>query len=212
MNSSEKESGKTGEQTIIKGPNDVQFGDSELMKNCMCGDYACRICGNEDYEDTVKQDEEEAQGITAERTMNPPLILDFASMMERKAIRDALFNVMDDTLPPMIAEEFARLDEIPKPIVCPGCGVKLDEDCISVVDGTYHFGEGGCADQAGEPGKEFFPIEFELQGKKSTRQGVCQGTDPMDAIKNFLAEYPTSGDCGAIVAIRVPGVDTGGLA
>lgn len=103
-------------------------------------------------------------------------------------------------------EEIATLDEIPKPTICPGCGVKLAEDCCSVVDGTYHFGEGGCADQAGEPGMEFFPIEFELRGARGTRQGVCQGTDPQDAIKNFLADYPTSGDCGTIVAIRVPGV------
>jgi len=108
--------------------------------------------------------------------------------------------------------EITTLDEIPKPTICPGCGVKLDEDCCSVVDATYHFGEGGYADQAGEPTKEFFPIEFELARKEGTRQGVCQGTNPMDAIKNFLAEFPTSGDCGTIVAIRVPGVDTGGLA
>ena len=104
-------------------------------------------------------------------------------------------------------EEIATIDEIPKPTICPGCGVKLDEDCCSVVDGTYHFGEGGCADQAGEPGKEFFPIEFELAGKEGIRQGVCQGTDPQDAIKNFLGDYPTSGDCGTIVAIRVPGAE-----
>jgi hypothetical protein len=103
-------------------------------------------------------------------------------------------------------EGIATLDEIPKPAICPGCGVKLGEDCISVVDGTYHFGEGGCADQAGEPGKEFFPIEFELQGKEGTRHGVCQGTDPQDAIRNFLTDYPTSGDCGTIVAIRVTDV------
>jgi len=204
MNSSEKESGKTEELAISDGPQDVQFGDSELIKNCMCGDYACRICGNENYEDTVKQDEEEAQGITAERTMNPPLILDFDGMKERNAIWDALLPDIDDGFTPITAEE---LDEIPKPIICPGCGVKLDEDCISVVDGTYHFGEDGCADQAGEPGKEFFPIEFELAGKERTRQGVCQGSDPMDAIKNFLADYPTWGDCGTIVAIRVPGVE-----
>ena len=130
----------------------------------------------------------------------------------------------DDIIAKQDAEEIATNRRTGKVDVCPGCGATLYEfiwregqtfgETTYMVDahGLYHFGPGGCADPCGERRTEYYPIEFELKGKDGKRSGVTLGENPQDAIRNFLADYPTSGDCGTIVAIRVPGVDTGGLA
>lgn len=49
---------------------------------------------------------------------------------------------------------------------------------------------------------QYWPIEFLLAGKTECYPGVCQGTDPQDAIKTFLENYSPS--MGIIKAIRVP--------
>jgi hypothetical protein len=55
---------------------------------------------------------------------------------------------------------------------------------------------------------KYWPIEFLLAGKEDYYPGVCQGTEPQDAIKTFLENYSPS--MGIIVAIRVPDVGADG--
>jgi hypothetical protein len=102
---------------------------------------------------------------------------------------------------------------------CFVCGMMKDKDNFTATSthgitpirsgdetavGAYH---GNCySDEV----PQFFPIEFELEGKEGKRSGVTQGDNPQDAIRNFLADYPTSGDCGTDVAIRVPSAEIGG--
>jgi hypothetical protein len=210
MSPSETESGNTGEQAMSNEPKDVQFGDKELMKGA--------------YDRMT-----DAQ-LEAAITLN--LLCPFcktALRVSAQAFKDGKVDrcakcreESDDIImakqdaEEALAERNRKLLAVGyKPIPfshCPGCGVKLDIIGCGEQDGMYHFGPDGCADQCGERGTEYYPIEFELQGKEGKRSGVTLGSNPQDAIKNFLAEYPMSGDCGTIVAIRVPRLDAGGLA
>jgi len=52
---------------------------------------------------------------------------------------------------------------------------------------------------------QYWPIEFLLVGKTEYCPGVCQGTDPQDAMKNFLENHSPSME--TVVAIRVTDVD-----
>lgn len=174
---------------------DVQFGDPELMKpHLHTMDCAMIYCEDED---TVKQDAEEAQGITAESMMNPPLDLDgwFAEVVTRQTVQQDLASTCAGT-------------------TCPGCGMIVDADNCTATppDGTTPIGSndkpigvyhGGC--EWNGP-LELYRIEFELEGTEGKRQGVCQGRNPQHGIKTFLENYWPS--MGTIVAIRVTGVDS----
>ena len=86
-----------------------------------------------------------------------------------------------------------------------------DRSTATSIHGTTPIGNDGKTAVGADHGncnsgdvQQVFPIEFELKAKEGKRSGVTRWGNPQDAIKNCLADYPTSGDCGTIVAIRVP--------